>query len=132
MMTILALGDQFHALLLVITGQVAFAHNVQLVTPVQIPPSKILFLAQEALTLLWREWVLVLHALVASCAQVGQLSLPAQLDNTVLLTQHLALTAPKATTVLLPLLIQCNAQQVSVLQQALNFANQPRTGATQR
>ena len=130
-MTILASADPFPVPHLVTIGIVALARSVQLVQFVQIPLSRVLSPAQLELTLQLQEWELVSHALVATCAQEVPLSKPVVLASTVLPILRLAPIAPKATTAHLQLLIQCNAQQVSVLQRARRSAHRPLTGATQ-
>ncbi len=115
----------------VITGTAVLVPSVLPDMSVQILPSNHRYCALLELTHQLRVCPRVLHAQVATCAQVGLLFLPALVVSTVLPIPHHARIVLKATTAHLRLPIHFYARQVLVLQLDKRSAHHQLTGATQ-
>ena len=113
------------------TGTAGLVRSVRSDMSVQILPSNRRSCALLELTRQLPVCLRVLHAQVATCAQVGPLFLPALMASIVLPIPHHARIVLKATTAHLRLPIHFYARQVLVLQLDKRSAHHQLTGATQ-
>lgn len=114
------------------TGTVALVPSVRPDMFVRILPSNHRYCALLELTHQLPVWLPVLHAQVATCAQVGLLFQLVRMASTVLPILPHARIVPKATTAHLQLLILFYARQVLVLQLDKRSAHHQLFGAAQQ
>ena len=131
-MTTQVSADLCHVLKKVTTGTAVLVPSVLPDMSVQILPSNHRYCALLELTHQLRVCPRVLHAQVATCAQVGLLFKPVTMASTVLPILPHARIVLKATTAPLRLHILFYALQVLVLQLDKRSAHHQLAGATQR